>query len=165
MKTLLLLRHAKSDWDADFHHDHDRPLTKRGKRAAKLMGRYLAETGNVPRRVLTSSAVRARETVRLAAEAGEWNSEIEVDNSLYEAAPAHVVSRVRSQPEAADAVLLAGHEPAWSETVSLLIGGGEVRMPTAAVACIEFDVERWSDVQPGRGRLLWLVTPRMLAQE
>lgn len=165
MKTLLLFRHAKSDWDAEFDHDHERPLNKRGKRAAKRMGRYLAETDRVPARVVTSSAVRARETIRLAAEAGGWKCEIEVDKSLYESAPAHVVSCIQSQPDPHAAVLLAGHEPTVSETVSLLIGGGEVRMPTAAIACIEFDVERWRDVQPGRGRLAWLVTPKMLAEE
>lgn len=165
MKTLLLFRHAKSDWDAGFDHDHDRPLNKRGKRAARRMGRYLAETGAVPGRIVTSSAVRARETIRLAVEAGEWKSEIEVDKSLYESAPAHVVSCAQSQADTHDVVLLAGHEPAFSETVSLLIGGGEVRMPTAAIACIEFDVERWNDVQPGRGKLAWLVTPKTLPEE
>lgn len=165
MKTLLLFRHAKSDWDADFDHDHERPLNKRGKRAAKRMGRYLAEIHAAPGRVVTSSAVRARETVRLAAEAGEWKSEIEVDKSLYESAPAHVVSCARSQPDSHDMVMLVGHEPTFSETVSLLIGGGEVHMPTAAIACIEFEMEQWNDVQPGRGRLAWLVTPKTLTEE
>lgn len=165
MKTLLLFRHAKSDWEADFTRDHERPLNKRGKRAAKRMGRYLADNGKVPSRVVTSSAVRARETIRLASEAGDWKSEIEVESGLYESAPNHVVSRVQSQPDSHDIVLFAGHEPTFSETVSWLIGGGEVRMPTAAIACIEFDVERWSDAEPGRGRLVWLVTPKTAGEE
>jgi phosphohistidine phosphatase len=164
MKTLLLFRHAKSDWDAEFEHDRERPLNKRGKRAAKRMGRYLAEAGSVPGRVLTSPAVRTRETVRLASESGSWKSKIEVENALYEAAPDALAALIREQPDVHSVVLLAGHEPAFSETVSRLIGGGEVSMPTAAIACIEFDVERWSDVS-ANGRLAWLVTPKLLAGE
>lgn len=162
MKTLLLFRHAKSDWEADFDHDHDRPLNKRGKRAAKRMGRYLAEAGGVPARVLTSSAVRARETVRIAVEAGGWKCEIEIAEDLYEATPEGITSLVQQQPDKHGAVLLAGHEPGFSQTVSRLMGGGHLRMPTAAIACLEFDVERWSDLKAGDGRLVWLVTPKTL---
>jgi phosphohistidine phosphatase len=165
MKTLFLFRHAKSDWEADFDHDHDRPLNKRGKRAAKRMGRYLAEAGGVPGLVVTSSAFRAWETVRLAAEAGAWKCEIDVADELYEAATDGITNLVQRQPDTHDSVLLAGHEPGFSGTVSRLMGGGQVRMPTAAIACLEFDVERWSDVQAGGGRLVWLVTPKMLADE
>jgi phosphohistidine phosphatase len=165
MKKLLLFRHAKSDWEADFDHDSERPLNKRGKRAAKRMGRYLSEVGSAPSRVVTSSAVRARETVLLASESGGWKSEIEVAEALYEAAPDHVVALIQEQPDIHETVLLAGHEPSFSETVSLLIGGGHVRMPTAAIACIEFELERWSDVKAALGRLEWLVTPKLLASE
>jgi phosphohistidine phosphatase len=165
MKTLLLFRHAKSDWDADFDHDHDRPLNKRGKRSAKQMGSYLAAVGSLPGRVVTSSAARAVKTIELAAAAGGWNCEVAVEESLYEADPEHILSLIQEQSEPLDTLLLAGHEPAFSATTSLLIGGGSVRMPTAAIACIEFDAERWSDVKAPDGRLVWLVTPKLLEQQ
>ncbi len=68
MKTLIFFRHGKSDWDAEYHGDHNRPVAKRGRKAAKLMGRFLASTGQVPDSVVTSSALRARSTFELAAQ-------------------------------------------------------------------------------------------------
>lgn len=163
MKTLVLFRHAKSDWDAGFDSDQERPLNKRGKRDAKRMGRYLAGLG-VPERVVTSSAVRAVKTVELAAEAGGWASEILVEERLYEADPATVIAVIQEQPDAHGTLLVAGHEPAFSETARLLIGGGALRFPTGAMACIEFEVERWADVRAGAGQLLWLVGPKTLGE-
>lgn len=162
MRTLLLLRHAKSDWEASSGSDHERPLNKRGRKAAALVGTFLAKAGVVPELVLSSSAVRARTTVELAAAAGKWESKVEVTPALYEAAPETVIAKLRRLPEEAQTVLLAGHEPTWSALASLLIGGGEIRMPTASVAAIEFDAESWAEVDRGRGKLLWLVVPRLL---
>lgn len=162
MRTLLLLRHAKSDWEAPSGGDHERPLNRRGRKAAALVGVFLARAGAVPDLVLTSSAVRARTTVERAAESGRWPSKIEIAPALYEATPEAVLAEVRRQPDEAQTLLLAGHEPTWSALVSLLIGGGEIRLPTAAVAAIEFDTDAWESVGPGKGRLLWLVVPRLL---
>jgi phosphohistidine phosphatase len=164
MKTLLLFRHAKSDWEAEFADDHQRPLNKRGKRDAKRMGRYLVGVGSVPGRVVSSSAVRARKTVELAAAAGEWNCEIEVEDGLYGADAARILALIQKQPDTNDALMLAGHEPSFSEAASVLIGGGSLRLPTAAVACIEFETDRWADVRPGDGRLLWLLTPNVVGE-
>ena len=163
MKTLLLFRHAKSDWDADFDHDHDRPLSKRGLRAAKQMGSYLSAIGSPPARVVTSSAVRAVKTVELAAAAGRWKCEVEVDDRLYEADPGQVLNLIQEQSDPTDPLMLVGHEPAFSTIASLLIGGGHLHMPTAAVARIEFDADRWADVKAPDGRLVWLITPKLLA--
>ncbi len=162
MRTLLLLRHAKSDWDAPAGGDHERPLNKRGRKAAAVVGSFLARAGAVPDLALTSSAVRARTTVELGAAAGRWASKVEITPDLYETTPAAVLTLLQLQPAAAQTVLLAGHEPTWSSLASLLIGGGTVRMTTAAVAAIELDIESWAEVAPGRGKLLWLVVPRLL---
>lgn len=163
VKTILLFRHGKSDWHADYGEDHDRPLNKRGVRAAKLMGRHLAQLGQLPDLVLSSSAVRARDTVRLAAEAGSWSCRIETTPELYTASPNEVLELVRQCPDDIDTVLLAGHEPTWSELTGELIGGAAVKFPTAAIARIGFATERWSEIGFGRGALVWLVTPKLLA--
>lgn len=164
MKTVLLLRHGKSDWEAERDDDHDRPLSPRGVRAARLMGRYLADVGAVPDRVLTSSALRAMETVRLAAEAGEWDRPIDVTPELYEASSREAVHLLRRADDSLERLLLVGHEPTWSTLVAQLTGGSHVRFPTAAVARIDFAVDRWDDVRPGRGVLIWLVPPRLLGK-
>lgn len=164
MKTLFLFRHAKSDWEAEFELDHDRPLNKRGNRSAKRIGKYLGDVGITPGRVVTSSAVRAVKTVELAAAAGGWNCEIEIEDSLYEADPSRILALIQEQPDTSDSLLLAGHEPSFSETASLLIGGGSVRLPTGAIACIEFEAGRWADVRAAGGRLAWLLTPRLIEE-
>lgn len=161
MKTILFFRHAKSDWDADFAHDHERPLAKRGQKAAKAMGRLLAEIGAVPDAVVTSSAVRAQETLRLARKAGAWEVPIRVTDALYQAAPEGVLEVLRAEPDTTESLLLVGHEPTWSATVGALIGGGSVRVPTACVARVDLDVARWEEVRFGQGQLIWLLPPKL----
>lgn len=160
MPQLLIMRHAKSDWGEPAAADHARPLAPRGVRAAKRMGRLLTDAGAAPDLVLTSTAVRARTTAELAAEAGVWSAPIEARGSLYGATAADVVTELAAA-NLPDRVMVVGHEPTSSELVALLSGGGRVRMPTAAVACIEL-TGSWADLAPGRGRLRWLVTPSLV---
>ena len=162
MLALLVLRHGKADWDASFESDHDRPLAKRGRRAASLVGEFLHAIELIPDSVITSSAVRARTTVEIAAEAGSWDCRIRVTDSFYGATPGQVLEEVKSETDSTKTLLIAGHEPTWSALVALLIGGGGLRFPSAALACVEFPVERWRQVEPSRGRLVWLVTPKQL---
>ncbi len=122
MKTLLLMRHAKSDWDADYGSDHDRPLNERGLRSARLMGRVLAEEGLVPDLIISSTAVRARRTAELAVEAGKWGSEILLDRSLYDEGTRGVLAVGASAPDV-DGLMLVGHQPTWSMLVSALDRG------------------------------------------
>jgi phosphohistidine phosphatase len=162
MKTLLFFRHGKSDWDAPFDRDHDRPLAKRGRNSAKTMGRFLASAGQEPDVIVTSTAVRARDTVRLASRAGGWSAPIRETVDLYGASPQGVVSLVHAESDSASILLLAGHEPTWSHTVSMLIGGGHLRFPTAGMARIDFDVHSWEGVEFGRGELIWMIPPKAL---
>jgi len=73
-----------------------------------------------------------------------------------------LLSEVRNEPATTDVLLAVGHEPTWSEAVSALMGGGDVDLPTAAMARIDFDVDRWREVGPGTGVLAWIVVPRLL---
>lgn len=162
MKTLILFRHGKSDWDAPFGVDHERPLAKRGRRSAQVMGRFLAASGQEPDSIVTSTAIRARDTVRLASRAGGWSAPIRETQDLYGAGPQGVLSLVRAEPDTVQTLLLAGHEPTWSHTAGVLTGGGNIRFPTAAMARIDFDVFSWREVDFGLGQLIWLVPPKTL---
>ena len=162
MKTLLLLRHGKSDWDADYGADHDRPLADRGQKGARKMGRFVTTARLVPDRALTSSAVRARETLATAAESGGWTGPARVTEALYDATPEAVLGEIRQTPDDADTLIVVGHQPTWAGLVSLLIGGGAVEMKTAALARVDLDVDRWADAAPGRGALALLLPPRAL---
>jgi len=164
MKRIYLLRHAKSDWSADFDADHDRPLNERGRGAAQQMGRFLTAIEQAPDLVVASSAVRARDTVELAMSSGAWSCPVEVTRDLYVASPSAVMQLVHMQVSAQDRLLLVGHQPTWSELASALIGGGHVKMPTAALARIDFDVDGWAEVEFGAGTLTWVITPKLLTR-
>lgn len=162
MKTIILLRHGKSDWEADYDGDHERPLAARGQKGARKMGRFLTTARTVPDRAITSSAVRARETLATAAEAGGWTGPARVTDALYEATPEAVLAEIQTEPDDANTLIVVGHQPTWSGLVSMLIGGGRIEVKTATVAQIDVEVERWADVQPGRGVLAMLLSPGAL---
>jgi len=160
-RTLLLLRHGKSDWTHDVD-DRDRPLAKRGRRAAKLAGEVLAQGGLIPEVAVTSPTVRAATTLQLAMESGGWKCPVQVSEALYRGGPAEVLAEIRAQPDDALVALFVGHEPTWSKLVGVLVGGGRHRMATGALAAIELEAPSWSDTGPGGGELGWLLVPRLL---
>lgn len=162
MTELIVMRHAKSDWGSAASSDRDRPLAPRGVKAARRMGRFLTAVGSAPDIVLSSPAVRARTTVELAAEAGGWTVPIEIVDAFYGGVWSDVADGVRHLAGDAGRVLVAGHEPTWSDLVSVLVGGAAVAMPTAAAACIDVGHRDWAGIGPNTGELRWLVTPRML---
>jgi phosphohistidine phosphatase len=175
MLTLLLLRHAKSSWDNPALADFDRPLAKRGKKAAPEIGAALAAKGLRPDLVLCSSAVRARETLELVLNAlGPPAPEVRYDEELYMATPATLIARLRkhvANPASAQHVMLVGHNPGFEELARLLVGSGGAedrallaeKFPTCAVAVIAFDAGNWSAVEAGAGRLACFLTPKHLA--
>ena len=160
MKTVLLFRHAKSDWTAKYDTDHERPLARRGVKAAKLMGRFLADLDQVPDRVVSSSAVRALATAKLAVAAGDWSCPLQIKEDLYSASPKEVLKRIRRLPDSISSTMLVGHEPTWTGLLADL-SGAHVRLPTAALARIDFPVDHWQEVEMGQGMLIWLVPPRV----
>lgn len=158
MKTLLLMRHAKSDWSADYGRDHERPLNERGVRAARLMGRLLAAEGQAPQLIVTSTAVRARSTATLANEAGEWGAQVILDPGLYGSGADAAVQVATAAPDV-DRLMLVGHQPTWSTLVSILTGSS-VDMRTGTAAVIEFDIPEWSRAGKTRGLVVAEYQPR-----
>lgn len=158
MRQLLLMRHAKSDWDADYGHDHERPLNNRGVRSAKVMGRLLAGSGLEPLLVVSSTAVRARTTAQLAAQAGSWAAPIQLDRVLYDGGPDGVIERTAQTPDV-ERLMLVGHQPTWSLLVELLTGT-RTDMKTASVAVIDFDIETWRELPGHPGELAAVHHPR-----
>ena len=161
MREIVLMRHGKSDWDAPHDRDATRPLSARGREAAVTMGRVLAAVRRVPDVVLTSPAARAHATAEMAAAAGGWEAPVLVSDALYGGGPEDVLDVLRTVPPPSIRVLVVGHEPAWSETASVLIGGGELRMPTGALAGLEVLVRSWEALAPGTCRLHWLLPPKL----
>jgi phosphohistidine phosphatase len=171
MRRLIFFRHGKSDWSAGASSDHERPINDRGRRAAHTMGRFLAISGQVPDRVVCSSALRTRETLEVAIDAGGWDVDVEVLDELYLAETARVLEIIRRETDATKSLLVVGHEPTSSEMVRLLSAGQQmpgagavVRFPTATMARVNLSIESWSDCDYGVGELAWLVPPKLLTK-
>lgn len=148
-KTLLLLRHAKSSWSEEGMADHDRPLNKRGKRDAPRVGQMLRESGRVPDAIYCSTAMRARRTAELVAEAAGFTGELELHGALYLATPERVVDVLALAPDQHPCVLAVGHNPGLEQLVAVLTGEN-TSLPTAALVEIQLDIDRWSDLRPVR---------------
>ncbi len=162
MKSLMLLRHGKSNWDVDYAGDHERPLAPRGVKAARDIGAFLTTIDFVPDLVLSSTAVRARTTFERAKESGEWACQSELKPELYEANSQSVLYLCSEIDDSFERVLLVGHEPTWSHTVSVLTGAN-VRYPTACLTRIDLMINNWSNIRQGSGELQWFLPPRLLA--
>jgi len=145
MKTLLVLRHAKSSWKNSNLADYDRPLNKRGKRDAPRMGELLAREGLVPDLIISSSAKRALTTAEAVALASDYQTEIQSTRHFYHAWPENYIEFLNEIPEKFDKVLVVGHNPGIEDLVEGLTGEWE-RMPTAALAQIVLSVDNWSDL-------------------
>lgn len=164
MKRLLLLRHAKSSWDDPRLADFDRPLNERGLHAAPLMGRFIRRQKIRPDLVLSSPAERTRRTAALVLEAAQLETPTRYDERIYEATPAHLLEMVSQADEETTEILVVGHNPGMEGLLELLTGERR-RMPTAALARISLDVEKWSKVREGAGRLELHVRPKDLEDE
>jgi phosphohistidine phosphatase len=145
MKTLLLLRHAKSSWKETELADHDRPLNQRGRRTAPRIGEFLQAEDLVPDLILCSSAVRAHTTALLVAEACSYGGEIKQLRALYLAGPQAYVEVVRQAADEHRCLLVVGHNPGVELLIKALTGE-TTAMPTAALACMELALEHWSDL-------------------
>lgn len=171
MRTLLLLRHAKSSWEDPGLDDFDRPLAPRGRAAAPIMAAYLKKKKLRPDVVLCSSACRAVQTWELVSKVLGGDADVRYLRSLYLAPPSRLIGAVRRVPDAASRAMLIAHNPGMEHLAAVLSGTGSkrkaldklyIKYPTAALAQIEFDVPSWNEVDRGAGRLTRLIWPKDL---
>ena len=167
-RELLLLRHAKSAWDTGAPTDYERPLAKRGLKAAPKVGRFMAKNGLHPDYVVSSPAQRARQTVMLAcAEVGIGEGAIQWDRRIYHAGAVTLVNVLRESPPEARRVLMVGHNPGFEQLLQSLCVGEDPMpedgklMPTAALARMRVRVP-WSELEHGVAELISLTRARSL---
>jgi phosphohistidine phosphatase len=144
MKTLLVLRHAKSSWKNTNLADHERPLNKRGKLDAPRMGKLLAEKELTPDLIITSSAERALATAETVALHCGYEQEIIVSRQLYHGDPDDYLDVLREKGESHERVMVVGHNPGMESLVEDLTGSHE-RMSTAALVQIQLPIDSWVD--------------------
>src|SRR4028118_68349 len=158
MKTLCVLRHAKSDWNDASLTDFERPLNERGIHAAQKMGAFIQQRGIVPDLIISSPAHRARETAQIVKDAAEIAAEIHFEPRIYEAGVGDLTEIVSQVENDCEKLLIVGHNPGFEQLVEILSGELQA-MTTAALAEIELPIENWSETMRG-GKLKNLFKPK-----
>ena len=168
MKSLYLLRHAKTEAGGFFTQDKDRKLTDRGCSDAMLLARHMKDKGLLPDQVLCSSAVRAQMTCDLIVEGLEREIEVDFEDELYLAEAAKLMAFASGATETGNSLLLIAHNPGMAALAFAMAGqnsGVPARLtdfPTAAMACFIFDCNYWTELDPTTARLTHFMTPKEL---
>jgi len=164
MKRLFLCRHAKSSWKDLSLHDIDRPLNKRGKRNAPMMGKRLSGYGTVFDSILSSPARRALKTARkLAKKTGFSRKDISVVDDMYGASPGRLLELIQGIADTCSTAALVGHNPETTTLANMLGRLDIYNVPTCGIVALDFNVASWKDVREGRGSLVFFDYPRKTA--
>jgi phosphohistidine phosphatase len=172
MKRLYLLRHAKAVPADPALDDHARELTVRGMHDASAMARYLCKNGFVPGLMLISTSARTRQTAELVLR--EMQAKAEYREALYLAEAGKILAMVQGVAQSAESVMVVGHNPGLEDLASFLAREPvrrkerhrrdvlDEKFPTAALAVLDFDIQKWRDIGPGEGKLTDFVRPKDL---
>ena len=161
MKTLFVLRHAKSSWEKADLSDFARPLNERGLEAAPLMGKFIYKNQLQPELILSSPAERAKQTALLVKENAQIDGKIRYDERIYEASSLRLLEVVSEQSDKIESVMLVGHNPGLEGLLKILTNEAQP-MPTAALAVIDLKIGKWSEINSSKGNLRTLIRPKEL---
>lgn len=162
MKTLYLLRHAKSSWDEPGQSDHERPLNKRGRKAAPRMGELMAERDLLPDAIFCSTAVRAKETLEHIVSSSGYCGPVTYEERLYLAPVETYLELLEEIDDDISSVMTIAHNPGMAGVFAYFTGRG-IHFPTAALARIEIPIESWRELESApAGRLVEFWRPKEL---
>lgn len=160
MKTIAFIRHAKSDWNNDLP-DFERPLKKRGKNDAPMMGKYIRDSFTLPDLIISSPATRARQTAELlAAELGYPADSIAYARELYMADSETYFRIIHEIEDNVDNVYIVSHNPGTENIINQISDARLDHMPTCGIAQIGFEVNAWLDVHEASGKILRFDIPK-----
>ena len=161
MKQILLIRHAKSDWNDPAQKDFDRPLNNRGHKSAPEMAHRLVKKGIIPQQIISSPAMRAITTAKYFAEAfGIKNNEIQKEVAIYEASATTLLQVINKLDNQHDLIALVGHNPGLTNITVDLSDAAIDNIPTCGMALIEFPFDNWEMVSNGTGKLILFDYPK-----
>ncbi len=165
MKTLYIVRHAKSSWDDLSASDHDRKLLPLGKKRTKIVAKWLKKHNVLPDKIMSSTAVRAYETARLIANGlGFPEEKIEKERRLYGADPEDVEELLFTLPDSVGKVMVVGHNPGFTDLANLFLkdNQGIDNLPTSGVVSVIFDTEKWEEVPLASYHVDFIITPKIV---
>ena len=162
MKSILLFRHGEAESGFNYNSDHERPLTALGVTVVEKVAIHLVAISKTPDLVISSSANRAETTANKAIKAGNWQCDKTIEKGIYGGSPDYLLNLARSQNNKYNFIAFVGHEPNFSMFIERSSSVNYVRFPTASVANINFNVDRWKNIEFGFGELAFLITPKDL---
>ncbi len=163
MKTLYIVRHAKSSWDDFTLADHDRPISKSGMRKTIRVVDYLKKHGVLPGLFISSSALRAKTTAFQIAEGlGYPVEKVKIERKLYHAGPGDIFDVLSAVPNDIGSVMLFGHNPTLTLFVNRFLDPGIDNLPTTGVVSIGFETDKWENIVEAGFKINFVVTPGML---
>jgi phosphohistidine phosphatase len=163
MKTLYLVRHAKSSWKEIDISDKERPLNKRGKHDAPVMGKLMKKMNVQPDVIISSPAIRAFSTAKLIAKEIDYpKSKIELSDNIYMAGSMELFGEVSKSDDKYKSIILVGHNPGITDFLNLICEENIDNMPTCSVACIQFEINSWSKLKNKKGKLIFFEYPKKI---
>ena len=163
MKTLYIIRHAKSAWDNPEFSDHERPLMQKGVRKTAKISQYLSEMDIEPDLIISSTAVRAYETACLIATALHYPvDKIKKEASLYLSDNEQILSLIFAVDNNHKSLMIFGHNPTFTSFANKFLSEKIDWMPTSAVVAVKFDTDKWEEICLSEKQLKFIVFPKML---
>jgi len=163
MKTIILVRHAKSSWEDFRLPDHDRPLLDMGVRRTALIADYLAGKGIAVDLFLSSTAARAYDTAKIIAEKLNYpESKIVTNENLYHGSANDIFSELYGLPDDIKAVMVFGHNPSFTYFVNHYLSPTIENLPTSGTVGISFETDKWEEIDSSKFHVNFMVTPKML---
>jgi phosphohistidine phosphatase len=160
MKTIYLVRHAKSSWKEAGLSDFERPLNKRGQHDAPFMAKLLAKKDEMPEVIVSSPALRALTTAKIFA--SEFNSDTQIveEEKIYEAGLGNLIKIINNLPETNKTVMIFGHNPGLTYLANYLGDKSIDNIPTCGIVKITFDINSWQDISDGSGKIVFFEYPK-----
>jgi phosphohistidine phosphatase len=166
MKTLYIVRHAKSSWDQAGLADHERPILEKGVNRTKLVSNFLVENNYNVDLIISSHAIRARQTASIIADALNYPEDnIQISPTIYHGDIDNLFNQLYELPDDVNSVMLFGHNPTFTTFANYFLSNKLDWLPTSAIVCVEFYTEKWEDFINARKSPKFVITPRLLKEK
>ena len=163
MKTLYLVRHAKSSWEEPGVSDADRPLIPKGIKKTRLIIDFLQKRGTTIDLIISSPAVRAFETAKLIAAGLNFPvNKIKTDRKIYDGYYDRILDIIYGAADSIDSLMIFGHNPTITQLANLFLHPGIDNMPTSCIVCLSFNVDKWVDIPSNEAKQEFIIFPKML---
>lgn len=165
MKTLYLVRHAKSSWDQSGIEDHERPIIEKGKKRTKVIIDYLLSQDITVDLMISSFAVRALDTARIIARALNYQeSEIQISKSIYHGDADSLLDLFYDISDKVNSLMLFGHNPTITNFANFFLDKKIDSLPTSGVVCLEFDTDKWEEISTAKKRTKFVISPKSVKE-